>query len=659
MSLALIAPALLAQAAPLPFAVSDLNRVVELSEPVFLPDGSAVIYTASSDDVAADKANSDLWRSDWSTGARQQLTRTPKASESLPQPAPDGKRIFFLSDAASDETTQLWSIPAKGGRARQVTRITGGISDFALAPDGKRAVVVAEIGSEVGADPKRTPPPVVIDRYAFKQDYRGRIGDRVARLLVIDLASGTGSAITSGRSDAASPSWSPDGRTIAYVSYRDEAADRVGDSDIFLIAPEPGAQPRIVSPSRNADNDLSGTPTRPAWSPDGQKLAWLTGAERKWIYYSPTQLSVLDLPSGTVSTPARIDRWFYSPRWSADGKALLALIEQDRTTWLARIDPAREAIDYLTGGTRTVIDFAASSQGRIAVLEGTANAPNALRTVEPQERVLADHNGWLAARRLAETQEVAFASADGTAIHGLFVPAQPGSFPEGARPPLVVRVHGGPVSQFAHEFMAEWQVLSAQGYSVLGVNPRGSSGRGFDFARALHADWGNLDVADLKAGIDHVVSRGLVDPDRIGIGGWSYGGMLTNYMIASEPRLKAAVSGAGVSYIPGLWGIDQYIREYDLELGKPWENPAAWARVSYPFLKPQPIRTPTLFLCAGEDQNVPCAGSEQMYQVLKSRDVPTRLVVYPGESHGLSVPSYKADRMSRTLEWYDRYLKGQ
>lgn len=656
MSLALIAPVLLAQAVPASMAVADIDRVVELAEPVFLPDGSAVVYSATVADPKADTRTSDLWRSEWTDGKRRNLTRTPGKSEWLPQASSDGKRIYFLADTAKDDTTQLWTIAATGGARRQVTRLPGGITDFALAPDGKRAVVVAERGSSVGVS--GTPPPVVIDRYQAKQDYRGRIDDRVAQLFLVDLKNGKASQLTNGRFDVATPSWSPDGLSIAYVSWQDEAADRRGDSDVFVIAPEPGAQPRAVSPSRNADNDPNSTPMRPAWSPDSRKLAWVTGGESRWIYYAPHQLTVLDLASGAATTPARIDRWFYQPRWSADGSAVLALVEQDRDTWLARIDPASDRIDYLTQGARFATDFAVGPHGRIAVLDGTVERPAALRSVEASPRVLADHNGWLADKVLVRPEDVSFRSADGTEIHGLFTPPLPGSVADGSKPPLVVRVHGGPVYQFSHEFMADWQVLAAKGYAVLAVNPRGSSGRGFDFARAIYADWGNKDVADLRAGIDHVLARGLADPDRIGIGGWSYGGILTNYMIASEPRLKAAVSGAGASYFPGLWGVDQYISEYDHELGKPWENPEGWAKVSYPFLKPQTIRTPTLFLCAEQDANVPCAGSEQMYQVLKSRDVPTRLVVYPGENHGLSVPSYTTDRLQRTIDWYDRYLKG-
>jgi dipeptidyl aminopeptidase/acylaminoacyl peptidase len=205
--------------------------------------------------------------------------------------------------------------------------------------------------------------------------------------------------------------------------------------------------------------------------------------------------------------------------------------------------------------------------------------------------------------------------------------------------------------------MPDWQVYAANGYAVLAVNPRGSSGRGFDFSKAIYADWGNLDVRDVLAAVDHVVAMGIADPQRLGVGGWSYGAILTNAVIASDTRFKAAISGAGASNMYGMYGHDQYIREYELELGTPWGNREQYDRASFPFLHSDRITTATMFQCAGDDANVPCLGAEQMYQALRSRNVPTRLVVYPGEGHGLTVPSYLRDRMARNLAWYDQYLK--
>jgi dipeptidyl aminopeptidase/acylaminoacyl peptidase len=234
---------------------------------------------------------------------------------------------------------------------------------------------------------------------------------------------------------------------------------------------------------------------------------------------------------------------------------------------------------------------------------------------------------------------------------------KPPDYVAGRRYPTILRIHGGPVYQFSHEFMADWQSYAARGYVVVAANPRGSSGRGFEFARANYADWGNKDRQDVLAAVDHVVASGLADPDRLGVGGRSYGGILTNYVIASDPRFKAAVSGAGASNWAALYGHDMYTREYEAELGLPWRNADVYERLSDPFLHADRIRTPTLFYCAEADFNVPCHGSEQMYQALRSLDVAAQLVVYPAENHGLRVPSYLRDRMQRLLGWYDRWLR--
>jgi dipeptidyl aminopeptidase/acylaminoacyl peptidase len=157
--------------------------------------------------------------------------------------------------------------------------------------------------------------------------------------------------------------------------------------------------------------------------------------------------------------------------------------------------------------------------------------------------------------------------------------------------------------------------------------------------------------------VDHLIAQGIADADRLGIGGWSYGGILTNYTIATDSRFKAAASGAGSSLQTSMYGSDQYIFQYDSEMGRPWKNPEAWMKVSYPFFKADRIRTPTLFMCGEKDFNVPIAGSEQMYQALKSEGVDTQLVVYPGQFHSLTIPSYRKDRLQRYLDWYGKYLK--
>ena len=192
---------------------------------------------------------------------------------------------------------------------------------------------------------------------------------------------------------------------------------------------------------------------------------------------------------------------------------------------------------------------------------------------------------------------------------------------------------------------------------MLAVNYRGSSGRGSAFQKAIFADWGNKEVVDLLGAVDEAVAAGVADPARLGIGGWSYGGILTDYTIATDTRFKAAVSGAGSALQLSMYGIDQYIVQYENEIGLPWKAQDLWIKVSYPFFQADRIKTPTLFLGGEKDFNVPIVGGEQMYQALKSLGVETQLVIYPGQFHGLTMPSYVRDRLERYLAWYDKYLK--
>jgi dipeptidyl aminopeptidase/acylaminoacyl peptidase len=178
-----------------------------------------------------------------------------------------------------------------------------------------------------------------------------------------------------------------------------------------------------------------------------------------------------------------------------------------------------------------------------------------------------------------------------------------------------------------------------------------------DYCKSISADWGDKEVSDILGATDYVVKNDFADPERLGIGGWSYGGMLTDYTIATDTRFKAAISGAGVAMISSVYGSDQYILQYENELGFPWENFDKYMALSYPFLKANRIKTPTLFLSGQSDFNVPTIGSEQMYQALKSLGIPSELIVYPGEYHGFDNPRFEKDRYERYIRWFNKYLK--
>jgi dipeptidyl aminopeptidase/acylaminoacyl peptidase len=641
---------------PARFGVDDLARVANVSALDLAPDGAYVVYEATEPNFDADEAQSDLWRARWDGSEKRPLTRTPDSDEYQPAYSPDGQWIAFLSDRGGDEaTTQVWAMRADGGEAEKWTDFPGGVSDFDWSPDGARLAIVADDPERPeGEEEPKQPEPIVINRYYFKEDYHGWVTDLRRHLYLFEVATRKATQLTRGDNDEELPAFSPDGRRIAFVSKRGPEADRGLNWDIYVIDARAGAEERRVTNFAGADND-PGLGSRLAWSPDGQRIAYVQAGEDTWIYYAPWSLAVVDVASGAVTRPLGGDGFHTQPRFAADGQSLLALIEGSRVTHLSRIDLATGAVTSLTGGPRFDYAFDVAADGRIAVLGSDDAHPYRVEAVEAGGlRVVADNNEWLKDKKLARVEDITFKSADGTSIDGFLV--KPVGYVAGRSYPTILRIHGGPVYQFSHEFMDDWQVLAANGFAVVGVNPRGSSGRGFEFAKAIYADWGNVDTADVLAGVDHVVALGVADPERLGVGGHSYGGILTDQVIARDGRFKAAVSSAGAANFLGMWGVDMYIREYALELGQPWRDREKYERVSYPFFHADRITTPTLFLCNELDDNVPCVGSMQMYQALKSLDVPTRLVIYPNEYHGLTVPSYLADRMRRMLDWYGLYL---
>jgi len=658
-------------AEPARFSVDDLVRLAGVSEPDLSPDGEYVVYSVGEPDLDKDATRYDVWRARWDGSEKRALTRTPDADEYQPAISPDGRWIAFISDRGDDGAeAQVWAMRADGGEAEVLTDYPGGVEDFDWAPDSKRLAVIANDPERPeGEEEPPQPEPIVIDRHYFKEDGVGWLTDERQHLYLFEIAGRKSTQLTAGDHDEYLPSWSPDGSRIAYATKRGADPDRHLNWDLYVIEPRGGAIERPITTFTGSDADPSWE-SRPAWSPDGERIAYVQSGEDQWIYYAPWSLAVVEVDSGKVTRPAGIELNHTRPQFTPDGNAVLALVETSRVTHLSRIDLATGAVTALTSGARFDYDFDAAANGRIAVLGGDAAHPYRIEavgidqegtvTLSPERakvtvpRVIADHNEWLADRTLAPYEEITFKSADGTSIDGFLV--KPIGYVAGKRYPAILRIHGGPVYQFSHEFMEDWQVFAARGYAVIAANPRGSSGRGFEFAKAIYADWGVKDTADVLAAVDHVVQMGVADPGRLGIGGHSYGGILTDQVIARDARFKAAVSSAGVANAFGTWGVDMYIREYEHELGLPWRDREAYERVSFPFFHADRIRTATLFLCHELDDNVPCIGSMQMYQALKSLDVPTRLVIYPGEYHGLTVPSYLKDRMQRVLDWYGLYL---
>jgi len=658
-TLLLLVPAVMAAQTPAKrrLVQGDVYRLKEVGDPVLSPDGQWVAYTVTTSDSVKDRRNADLYMVSWDGTRTVQLTSSPDG-ETSPQWSPDNRYLGFLSARGdNDKGAQLWLLDRLGGEAVKVTDVRSGIGDYAWSPDGKRLVFVIQDPDPdtTKSTDKKTPKPIEIDRWDFKRDYVGYVGPRRDHLFLFDLATRKAEQLTRGDFDDAEPSWSPDGKEIVFASKRAPGSDRNDNLDLYTIEARVGAEPKQLTTFIGSDGGRGSG--RPSYSPDGKWIVYMRGGDPKYWAYGNPRVTIIPSAGGEarVLTEA-LDRNAGDAVWSADGHFIYFRYEDDRTGPLARVNAASGAVERLSKGPHAVGGISVAG-GKVVVGYGTAAEPFEVAAFENGAfRRLSRHNDSLmAAIDLGETRGIESKSKDGTVVGSMLY--LPPGYRSGQKLPLALHIHGGPFGQDGYRFDLMRQVFAAKGYAVLAPNYRGSSGRGEAFSRAIFADWGNKEVVDLIGAVDEVIARGIADPDRLVLGGWSYGGILTDYTIASDTRFKAGVSGAGSALQLSMYGSDQYVYQYEQELGAPWKNPDAWMKVSYPFFKADQIKTPTMFMGGEKDFNVPIIGSEQMYQALKTNGVDTKLVVFPGMFHGPSAPSQRVEIMNRYLSWWEKYVK--
>jgi dipeptidyl aminopeptidase/acylaminoacyl peptidase len=629
---------------------NDVYRMKQVRQPKVSPDGKWILYSLSQVDSAKDKNFSKLYMvgiDGKETICLTEQTKNPGSHDW----SPDGKYISFLASSKENEATsrQLFLMDRRGGEPVQLTNFKGDIEGYDWSSDGK--TIVFAIGDPSTADTAKTNirKPFEISRYQFKQDYQGYLDTRKTHLYAFDPASKKTDTLTRGNYNETNPSFSHDGRSVVYVSNTTADPDRNSNTDVFLMD--------LKSKSAKQLTTFKGSNGSPSFSPDDKLIAYTQSiSEDNFNMYDVQELCILNLGTGKSDNLTHsIDRSIDGYVWTSDSKSILGIIEDDRRQNIIQLDLSGKAYTKITSEDAVYSNLQSNDAGQVVMLFSDPHTPAEIYTLEngKTKKLSHIHDVFLSSIKKIHVQGFQSVSADKNIVSGILY------LPDAAAKnlPLVLFIHGGPVAQDEYSFDQARQILAAAGFAVAAVNYRGSSGRGYAYSKAIYGDWGNKEVQDIVGAANHLIKMGIADSNRLAIGGWSYGGILTNYTIATDTRFKAAVSGAGSSFQFTMYGTDQYVKQYDSELGPPWRNFQKWVNLSYPFLNVQKIKTPTLFMASEKDFNVPVAGAEQMYQAFKYEGISTELIIYPGQNHGISVPSYIAHRYQRHIDWYNKFLK--
>jgi len=640
------------------FSIDHIMSLKTVSDVKVSQDGMWVAYVVRRMDEDKDKSFSQIWMSSIDGQIDIPLTAS-YANASSPRWSPNGYDLAFLGVRGDDEDAeaQVWLLDRRGGEARQHTAVKQGVNFFAYSPSGDQMVLVIqdakpEVEDEKDNDKKKL-KPWVIDRLQFKQDYVGYLDRRRTHLYLFNGKTDP-AQITSGDYDDDDPVWSPDGKNIAFVSKRFGDPDSNDNSDIWTVEANIKAKSfPLLQITKNKGPD-----TDPAWSPDSKSIAFITSTEPDKLWYDVNHLAISTANGDGVTRilTKDYDRFVFSPTYAPNGNSIYVLAEDEGDIPLIKIDLETGSREVQSEPNTVIAEFDIGSNGTIGYILSSHEKPNEVyaRIGQDDIRLTGLNKELLASVTLARVKRLKVKGWQDEDVESfIYFPAD---YNKEVSYPVIFNFHGGPVSQHNSSFDNWGQLYAARGYIAVLPNPHGSSGYGEGFSNSLNKQWGTPDFADIEAIADFLIDSKVADRKRIGIGGWSYGGILTNYMITQSTRYAAAVSGASEVNHRANYGHDIYQLEWETELGLPWENIEGWERMK-PFNNVGKVTTPTLILGGHVDWNVPIQNSEQLYQALKRIGTPTQLVVYPDEHHGIKRPSFVRDRYNRYLDWYAQYIK--
>ena len=628
------------------------------------PDGSSVIYFASKIDPEADKEFSTIYLLDITSGETRLMT-SGQAVDSAARWSPDGKTIAFVSDRAGKP--QLYLLPVDGGEARQLTHFQRGIGgSFAWAPDGTRIAFSAISDSEA---PDLSSQPYRVDRTVYRFDAIGYLDDEVQDIYLLDVASRVSTRLTADRTNNSNLRWSPDGRTVLYDASMREDVARAMTPDLMTVDRD-GEQAVVMSGWASIANAT--------FTPDGSRIVFIGRPNDGKPIGTKSDLYVLDLASGdtecrtasldvgvggrlSLDIPvAGLSNWHVMV--ADDGQSAYATVQRGGSNHIYRFSlDGEEAWDAITDGNCAL--FPLDLQGeRMLCARTTLISPPELEIIDlasRNARVLTQLNrAHLAALALPETDRLQWRSSDGVAVEGWFMKPPMGEAPY----PTILYIHGGPHAAYGYGFHFDFQMLAGAGYGVLFLNHRASTGYGDSFSTAIKGNWGNLDYQDLMTGVDHAISCGLADGDRLGVCGTSGGGNLSCWIIGQTDRFKAAIPQNPVTNWRSFYGTSDIGIYFGVEQmgGHPHEIPEVYERCS-PITYAHRCVTPTLLVQSELDWRCPAEQSEQFYTVLKVTGCIVEMLRQPGGSHGASINgaiNLRRAHNDAMLDWFARYVLG-
>ncbi|MDZ7814816.1 MAG: S9 family peptidase [Planctomycetota bacterium] len=657
----------------------DLYRIEQIQDLRISPDGKHVACVKQRIDRESEKKYSDIWLYDTETGEGRQFT-TGDCSDTSPRFSPDGSKLAFLSNRENEKFRYIYLISLSGGESQKLQKDKLKVSSLEWSPDGGKLLVEAvkyekdelerledEKKGKLGVTYRR------YDRFFYKLDAAGFKTSEHSHLWLVDAESGEAEQLTDGDYDESGAAWCPGGEEIVFVSNRSEDPERTYYDEYLWRIPAKGGELKKV-------NGPVGPKHNPCYSPDGKWIAY-TGYEGKYESYKNSRLWVAPADNSREAICLTREHDFHVSHWTvndlpgATGNVRVLWSRDGRDIYFPVAHNGNTVIKVVRDvfGERKVEDFIAvegvvGNYGfdrdgkRAAYFFGTMTDPgqiHVLDTLTGENRCISSFNEWLTATELGEVEEVWFDGADGDRLQGWIL--KPPGFEGGRKYPSILEIHGGPRVQYGNFFMHEFFCLAARGYVVYFCNPRGGQGYGEEHSKSIVNDWGGADYRDLMAWSDYVGKLEYIDEERMGVTGGSYGGYMTNWIVAHKDRFAAAVTQRSVSNLVSMWGTSDFNWVFQHEFGgkPPYEDIEDLWRQS-PIRYFANVKTPTMVIHSEQDLRCSIEQGEQVYIALRHLGVDTEFIRFPGEPHGLSRggrTDRRVARLEHILRWFDKYLK--